>query len=173
MNAPQDPPAFAGLEWPGDVRDAAATASWWPAVAVVLLAVAALWWWRARRWRAPAPAAAPEAAATALARLRALALPGLPAGDAAIAAFYAQLKALVRVHCRERFAVCAEASTSEELVRALPARRELAHCLGACDLVLFAARRPGASDHAASHAAAVAFASAAGGSDGSAGAEVA
>jgi hypothetical protein len=151
---PQDPPAFAALEWPGDVRDAAAGSSAWIAAAAAVLAALVVALLR-RRARAPAVEVVPAGAATALARLRALAL---PAGDAAIAAFYAQLKALVRLHCRERFGVRAETATSEELVRAVPERPGLATCLASCDLVLFGARHPGATEHAASHASAVAFA---------------
>lgn len=152
---PQEPQAFAALEWPGDVRDVATAP--WPAVGVGVLALAAAFWWWRRATRVPpaGPAVAPPAGPTALARLQALALPGEPA---AAAAFYAQLKALLRLHCAERFGLRADVATSEELVRALPDLTALPACLRACDLVLFAAHAVAADEPAAARAAAIAWA---------------
>lgn len=154
----QDPQAFAGLEWPGDVRDAPASAwPWWLGLAALLL-VAGLGWQRTlRRVRPAEPAAAAAPAPTAWARLQALAL---PADAAATGAFYAELKALVRLHCRERFGLRADVATSEELVRALPMQPALPRCLSACDRVLFGGVLPGAEEHRDSRDAALAFAAA-------------
>jgi hypothetical protein len=142
----QDP--FAALEWPGDVHELAAGggAAWWPA-ALALLALVAVFAWRRGAAAAPAPAAA--VAPTALQRLRALAL---PAAGADATAFYVELKALLRQHCRERFAVPAEVATSEELLRSLPQLEPTRGWLAAVDRVLFAAERPAADAPAAAHA---------------------
>jgi hypothetical protein len=145
--APADP--FAALEWPGDVRELAAGAAtaWWLAAIAAVVLVGALAWRRAAV-RAPSPAAVP-AAPTALQRLRALALPP-PEADPT--AFYVELKALLRQHCRERFAVVAEVATSEELLRAVPQLAPARGWLAAVDRVLFAAERPATAAIAAAHA---------------------
>jgi hypothetical protein len=128
------------LEWPGDVRDlpAAGGAWWW--LAALAVAALALAWWARRRQPQPVAIAVPPAEATpaptAAALLRALSLPG----DAASAGvFVAEVKRLVRLHARERFALAADVATSEELQRALPQAPGLAPCLSQCDRVLFAA----------------------------------
>lgn len=153
----QDPQAFADLEWPGDVRDAPAFAwPWWLGLAALLL-VAGARWQRTRRRPRPVASAAAASAPTAWARLQALAL---PADAAATGAFYTELKALVRLHCRERFGLRADVATSEELVRALPLQPALPRCLSACDRVLFGGALPGAEEHRDSRDAALAFAAA-------------
>ena len=127
------------LEWPGDVRDlpASAAAPWLLALAVAGLVVVVV---IGRRRRArPAAALAPAVAVpepTVAALLRAL---PTPADAAAVAAFAAEVKRLVRMHARQRFGLAAFAATSEELQQALPQAPGLAPCLQACDTVLFAA----------------------------------
>jgi hypothetical protein len=64
----------------------------------------------------------------------------------------------VRTHTGAVLGIDALVHTTGELVARVPAGRDLlAACLHASDLVKFAARRPAAGDHAAVHAAAVAF----------------
>ena len=90
--------------------------------------------------------------------LRALVVPDERADPAAVAAFHATMKRLVRQHCSERFGVAADVQTSEELRRRLPASAQLDACLSACDLVLFAALQPPVVARVAALAAAIAFA---------------
>ena len=152
MGLPQDPPAFAALEWPGDVREPPSPA-WWPlALGALALAVAIAWWRRRRAPAAPGIVAA-STGPTALQQLQALALPA--AGHTL--AFYVQLKALLRLHCRERFALRAEQATSEELVAALPRAAALQQCLSSCDRVLFAAGEPDVGGPAHDRDTAIAF----------------
>jgi len=138
--APQQP--LPPLEWPGDVRDLVASAlSWWWFVAALLLG--AVLFVRTRRQPRTVAVVALEPtqpAATALAALRALELPSEPEH---LVPFHERVKALVRLHCRERFGAPAEMQTSEELLAVVPAGEHLQACLRACDCVLFAAVRPG------------------------------
>ncbi|MGB3969027.1 MAG: hypothetical protein WBO45_20000, partial [Planctomycetota bacterium] len=97
--------------------------------------------------------------ASALARLRALALPG---PGAPFAAFYRELKVVLRVHAAERFALASDVRTSEELRTALPPAGDLAAALSACDQVLFAAAVPDAAGHQRAHAAAACWITATG-----------
>jgi hypothetical protein len=108
--------------------------------------------------REVAPAAG-EPSATALAKLRALAL---PTAAPEVVPFCAQLKALVRLHIDERFGFATAAATSEELVSRLPRAVELPRCLMACDRVLFGAASPALHELADSRDAAIAFALATG-----------
>jgi hypothetical protein len=155
---PQEPAAFAALEWPGDVRDLdGGAAAVWPWL-LLALAIALGCTFAARRRRAVAtPAGELAAAATALARLQALAVPASGAAPAAVVAFCAELKALLRLHGRERFGFAAEAATSEEIVARVPTTAELRACLATCDRVLFAAASPAVDERTASRAAAIAF----------------
>lgn len=146
------------LEWPGDVRDlpdGGAFPAWLLAVAVLLVACT---WFARRRGRAAAVsiAAAPTAPTpTAVALLQALAV---PADAAALPAFVAEVKRLVRLHAHERFAVPAFVATSEELCRALPQAPGLAPCLTACDAALFGAVRLAPASAVRLRAEALAFA---------------
>jgi hypothetical protein len=160
--APVPPPAppqsqggsiWSQLEWPGDVRDAGGSSSfwWWGIVVLVLGLAIGLRWRRSSGVLAIATPDAPPRA-TALVRLREL----VPPSDGALfAAFYVALKALLRLHASERFAIAADTATSEELQRRLPVNRDLSASLAACDGVLFAAKTPRAAEHAAAHAAAL------------------
>lgn len=148
------------LEWPGDVRDLAATGGAWGLVALAAIAVAAVWFARRRR-PSPVVVTAPSASAiaapapTAASLLRALALPG---DEATAGAFAAEVKRLVRLHAHERFALPADTATSEELQRALPQAPGLAPCLSQCDRVLFAAAGLRGDAAATVRAQAIAFA---------------
>jgi hypothetical protein len=157
---PQDPPAFAALEWPGDVREfGGGAAAVWPWLLLAFgLALGCAFVARRRRAVAmPAPGLAPVA--TALARLQVLAVPAAPVK---FAAFCAELKALLRLHGRERFGLATEAATSEELLLRLPSAIALRDCFATCDHVLFAAATPSRDALAASRAAAIAFVTATG-----------
>ncbi len=150
-NAVSSADAFAALEWPGDVRDAA-TSSWlWFAVVGGLVVLAVLWWQR-RAIAAPARQMDRRPEPRALLLLRGL---SLPSHGALVAAFYGQLKGLLRLHCEERFALRAMVATSEEIVRALPEQDALSRQLAACDAVLFAAVEPKAAAHAVTLQAAI------------------
>ncbi len=153
----QGPPG--DFEWAGDVRDAAvgAPSPWWLAgsllAGLVAFAVRA-----ARRRPAAAPVAVPAPPPErVLEELGALALPR--DGDPVSAtAFHVALAAIVRGYAARRWQVPALVRTTEELLRAAPAGRPaLLECLSACDLVKFAAARPGPAASAAAHAAAVRF----------------
>jgi hypothetical protein len=141
------------LEWPGDVRDLPTGVGWLGLVVLAVAVVAALAWrWRRRAAVAPAAVGLPVMPPpTAAALLAALAMPG---DAAAVEAFAAEVKRLVRLHVRERFGFAAFAATSEELQRALPQAPGLAPCLSACDAVLFAAAslRADAAAHLRAHA---------------------
>lgn len=140
----QDPPLLAQLEWPGDVREAPHGGMWWMwAVAALVLASGVAF---RRRAHTPAAESAPAAPhAKALGALRALTV---PQPGAAFAPFYAELKAIVRLHASERFALPGPVRTSEELRQGLGANADLDACLSACDAVLFAAHQPDAPAHA-------------------------
>ncbi len=152
MVSPQDPPAFAALEWPGDVREPPSPA-WWPFALGGLALAVGIAWWRHHRVPAARGVVAASTGSTALQQLQALALPA----TGHTLAFYVQLKALLRLHCRERFALRAEQATSEELVAALPRAAALQQCLGNCDRVLFAAGEPGVGGPAHDRDTAIAF----------------
>lgn len=151
-----EPPG--GFEFPGEPRPwpAAPRAGWWLLAALLFGAV--VWWVRPRRAapRRQAPARPP--AATALRALRALALPSDQ--PAAVAAFHAELKRLLRLHVHERFRLPADVRTSEELRLALPPQPELVFCLDACDRVLFGAGSATPAQCEAARAAAIGFAAA-------------
>jgi hypothetical protein len=143
------------LEWPGDgwpLPERRWPAALWLAL-VALAALAAIVWARLLRRTAPTSATPkPDASWSALAALAALPATGDPER------FHAQLKSILRRHCRERYAVRAFVRTSEELVASVPrGAGELQHCLGACDLVLFGGARPAAAAADAVHATARAF----------------
>jgi hypothetical protein len=151
MNGPQDPQGsglLAALEWPGDVRDLPAPGGLAPfvwAAALVLVAAGIAFAARRPRARPSAVAATPAGPpVTALARLRALALPQDPAG---LEPFYLAVKAVLRVHAHERFAVRSFVATSEELRQRLPSDEALDAALRACDQVLFGCARPDAEAH--------------------------
>lgn len=152
------PEPAGGFEWPGDVRELPSPARWTWVVAALVLLLGGVFWWRRPRAVAPVGAsivAPPEP--TALRDLRALRVPGDDADAGAVVAFFTDVKRLVRQHCRERFTVAAEVCTSEELQRLVPSE-QLAACLRACDLVLFAAVLPAAAQRACALAAALDFA---------------
>ena len=162
QSGPQEPKFLASLEWPGDVRELPTTDGAWSWFIAVAVGVVVWWYRRARRPVGVAVAAASPAVAapTAVAKRRALAP---PADAASFPAFCAQLKALLRQHCRERFGLVAETRTSEELWRSVPspaAPTALQPCLQACDLVLFAAAATTTAQLAQRAAEAVAFAEA-------------
>ncbi len=144
------PEPAGALEWPGDVREPAmAGRSLLFAGIALLVGLAGVWW-----WRRPA-AAQPGAVVVADDFGAALAALSLPADAAATAAFYRDVKALLRAHASRRHGLRADFATSEELLRALPERELLARCLLACDGVLFAAMQPAAAAHAAARQAAI------------------
>lgn len=129
-----DPPGE--LEWPGEGWDlpTQATMSLWPYVALAGFLVGALVGFLRRK-----PAAIGEAPVVASDTWDALqALQDLHASQLAAAAFYLELKAIVRKHCAQRFHLPAAVRTSEELMSALPnAKQALQPCLATCDMVLF------------------------------------
>lgn len=152
-----DPPG--ALEWPSDGWEPQAEASsrWWLYALAALVGVSAVVLLRRRTQPADVPVVATSAAETwdALA-----ALEELNQSQIVPAAYYLQLKAIVRKHCATRFHLPAEVRTSEELMSALPAAKQaLQPCLQTCDMVLFGgaaaepmmlddSRRVGAHDHA-------------------------
>lgn len=147
------------LEWPAPWSLPQAAPLWpW------LLALAALlgggWAFQRRGRQRALPEQALVASVAAqpadlVGALRRLSLPG--EGERG-EAFYMAIKAVLRRHCEQRFAVPAAVRTSEELRRAVPdPAAQLGPCLEACDAVLFAAQRPTAAAHRAARDAALAF----------------
>jgi len=146
------------LELPGDGWElpTESATSWWPFVALAGFLVGALVGLLRRK-----PVATTETVTPATDSWDALqALTDLQASQLAAAAFYLELKAIVRKHCAQRFHLPATVRTSEELLSALPnAKPALQPCLLTCDMVLFggevtaplrndAAKRTAAHDHA-------------------------
>ncbi len=124
------------LEWPSDGYDlGAAGPSRWLLASVTsasMIAVYLGWLWRRRRSSAGARAAqeSPWSASSALASVQ----PDRLGQEAALA----ELKAIVRRFCGQRYGLRAEFRTSEELVGALNSRRdELSPCLIGIDHALF------------------------------------
>lgn len=123
------------LEWPSPGYDVVVTAGarWWIAglTAASIIGAYLAWRWAAGRTQvAPGGAAAAWDAAAAIG--------GLPQCGPDDAAWFGQLKSILRRHCRERFGVPAEARTSEELLATAPrAAREFAACLERIDAALF------------------------------------
>jgi len=155
-----DPPG--AIEWPGDVRDR--RRAWpWRVVLGCLAALLVLGFAGARAGRRRAVATSTDSGAkvpspAAIARGELAALVAPPADAAAQLAFYVALAAIVRRYSSARYAVQAEVRTTEELVDAVASgQAALRDCLSACDLVKFAAARPGAPDHERARRAALQF----------------
>lgn len=153
------------IEWPGDVRDRARAATWPWMVGLGLVAVTVGIGYR--RWRRTRPMPVPEGppdpspAELALAEIAALGVPGRGADAANVEAFYFDLAAIVRRFATRAYGIDAIVHTTPELVAVVPRGGDPLHeCLFACDLVKFAAERPGMVGHAAAREDARAFVSA-------------
>ncbi|MBL9077147.1 MAG: LPXTG cell wall anchor domain-containing protein [Planctomycetes bacterium] len=138
----------------------------WLALAGLALLLGGLGFFALKRRRVrPHPVAVAQPphvkALRALERLRAA-----PRATAAeVEAFYVDVSLVLRTYLEERFSLRAPERTTEEFLRELETgdqlarehRRELAQFLSACDLVKFAAARPGEAEHLATFALAQAF----------------
>jgi hypothetical protein len=137
------------LEWDVDVQPLRPPANrllGWLAAAALVLAFGIPWWRRQRRPRpipvGPHPEPAP--ARDLLAELWSLPVPAA-ADAAAVVAFHAAMKALLRAHLAVSRRLASECRTSEELRDALP-QLPLRPVFAAIDGVLFGARRPTAAE---------------------------
>ncbi|MCB9876194.1 MAG: hypothetical protein H6835_01220 [Planctomycetes bacterium] len=150
--------AGASIEAPGDPFPPSWRGWWWLGGGAALLLLGAGGWWLLRG-RAPRHAHHPDAVAQpphtrALRELQRLR--GAPrTTPAEIEAFYVAVSQVLRVYLEQRFALRAPERTTEEFLRDLEAgdglaqrhRAELERFLSQCDLVKFAAVRPGAAEH--------------------------
>ncbi|MEC9048557.1 MAG: hypothetical protein VYA51_11130 [Planctomycetota bacterium] len=144
------------LEWPSPGYDVAvpAGARWWIAglTAASIIGAYLAWRWASARTQVA------SGGDTAAAWSAAAAIGGLPQCGRDDAAWFGQLKSILRRHCRERFGVPAEARTSEELLATAPrAAREFAACLEGIDAVLFSPLPANADAASSSRALALAF----------------
>jgi hypothetical protein len=153
-----------GLEAPGPpLRQ---PVPWWPWAAAgalaLLLVPGALWFLRrARRQRPPPAEVAVPAHVKALRELQRLRTAPRQSAEQ-IDAFYVAVSHVLRVYLEERFGLHAPERTTEEFLLEVEAGgplstaqcRELRRFLDQCDLVKFAAARPGESVHAQTLAAA-------------------
>ena len=139
------PEPSGGVEWL-DLRELRpASSAWWFAAAGCVLLLGGGWWFMATRRRPVAPAlgAEPPLHEETLTALAALAAQAAQAVGPDAAPFHTRLAEVVRGYAARRFGLVVEASTSEELVRAVPTGTgQLRDCLAACDLVKFAALAP-------------------------------
>jgi hypothetical protein len=153
-----------GLEAPGPPLRL--PVSWWPLAAAgalaLLLVAGALWFLRrARRQRPPPTEVAVPAHVKALRELQRLRTAPRQSAEQ-IDAFYVAVSHVLRVYLEERFGLHAPERTTEEFLLEVeaggplsPAQcRELRRFLDQCDLVKFAAARPGEGVHAQTLAAA-------------------